>query len=134
MEVESSLEGDIRVLLRALPARWDIEALIIWLEETHRRDIQAVRTDIKALTERVNAGEGLVSALEQRVEAIERAQIIHQVDTAVELQLNMEVLEDRSRRNNLRLRGLPEATGIEDPQTIVSAIFQEVLKSPPDKG
>lgn len=47
-EVRGSLAGEIRVLLRALPMRWDVEALILWVEEAHHQDIQVVRTDIKA--------------------------------------------------------------------------------------
>lgn len=48
----------------------------------------------------------------------------------VNLQLHLEDLENKSRRNNLRLRGLPEATDTEDFSATVSAIFQRVLKSP----
>lgn len=58
--------------------------------------------------------------------ALERSRI-SQADTAADLQLH---LEDRSRRNNLGLMGLPEATGTEDLQVTVSAIFRMVLKSP----
>lgn len=38
---------------------------------------------------------------------------------------------DRSRRNNLRLRGIPEATGPEDLVETVTAIFHKLLDSPP---
>lgn len=115
-------------MLRALPTRWDIEALILRLEETHRQDIQAVRSEIHTLTERVSAGEESASSVEQRVGALEKAQTI-QATTAADLQLHLEELEDRSRRNNLRLGGRPESSGVEDLQVTVNAIFQVVLKS-----
>lgn len=98
-DVTATLEGDIQALLRALPTRQNIKALILRVEETHRQDIQAVRTDINVLAEKVNAGEESVSSLEQWVGAFERAQNSYAV-TAVDLQLPMEDLEDRSRRND----------------------------------
>lgn len=41
-------------------------------------------------------------------------------------QLCQEDMEDRSRRNNLRLRGLPEATGTEDLSATALAIFRSI--------
>lgn len=52
------------------------------------------------------------------------------MDTAIDLQLH---LEDRSHWNNLRLRGISEATGRDDFQETVTAIFQKVLASHPPK-
>lgn len=128
-EDTGNMEGDIRALLRELPTRRDIEDLIRRVEESHHRDIQAVRADFETLVERVNIGEGNVSSLEQRVKAIEKTQTF-QADTAVELQLHMEVLEDRSRHNNLRFRGIPEVMEVEDLQKIVNTICQTALESP----
>ncbi|KAM5171847.1 olfactory receptor 1E16-like [Mantella aurantiaca] len=39
--------------------------------------------------------------------------------------------EDRNRRNNLRLRGIPEATGAENLEATILAIFNIVLGTPP---
>lgn len=68
--------------------------------------------------------------LMNRIEALERSQE-SQDATAIDLQLHLEDLEDRSRRNNLRLRGIPEATGAEDLAATVSAIFQIILGPTP---
>lgn len=45
--------------------------------------------------------------------------------------MHLEEMEDRSRRNNLRLRGIPEATGPEDLAEWVTAIFLSLLETPP---
>lgn len=66
-----------------------------------------------------------MSTLEQQVYALESLQDSH-VDATVALQLHMEDMEDRSRRNNLWLRGLPEATGMEDLSETAAAIFRKV--------
>lgn len=126
----SGVSDDIREILQALPTKSDIEALILRIEEAHSRDIQEVRGDLHALTNRVDSGEATISSLTHRIEALERSQV-SQMDTAIDLQLHLEDLEDRSRSNNLRLRGLPEATGTEDLAATVNAIFQEVLGASP---
>lgn len=100
-------------LLRALPTKADIESLMSRLETQHRKDIQEVRGELSSLDTRLTAGETSVMDLEWRVSALEHLQDAH-IDTTTMLQLHMEEMEDRSRRNNLRLWGLPEAMGPED--------------------
>lgn len=81
-----------------------------------------VRADVTSLTERVDTGEADISSLEHRVAALVRSRI-SQADTAVDLQLHLEDLDDRSHR------GLPEATGTEDLPATMSAIFRIIMKS-----
>lgn len=54
-----------------------------------------------------------VAALEQRITTLEQGQATH-IKWLSAMQLHIEELEDQSRPNNLRLRGLPEATGSEN--------------------
>lgn len=122
-------DQDIRSLLQALPTRTDIEALILKLEETHRRDIQEVRGEVSTLAERVSTGEVSVSSLTDRVTALEQARDQHR-EVAIALQLHLEDVEDRSRRNNLRLRGIPETTPPENLGETVKEIFRSVLEEP----
>lgn len=123
------IDHDIRSLLQALPTRSDIEALILKLEETHRRDIQEVRGEISNLTERVSTGESSASLLSERVSALEQARD-QQREAAITLQLHLEDVEDRSRRNNLRLRGIPESAHQENLGETVREIFRTVLDDP----
>lgn len=109
---QSRLEDDLRAMLQALPTRADIEALIFCIEEAHGRDMQEVRNDLQSLTDRVSTRETSVSSLENWVAALERSEDTHSA-AALEMQLHLEEMEDRSRRNNLRLRGIPKAIGSE---------------------
>lgn len=52
-----------------------------------------------------------------------------QADRITDLQLQTEMLEDRSRRNNLRIRGIPEALEVEDSEGKTKAVFQSILKT-----
>lgn len=87
-------------MLQALPMRADIEALILRIEEAHSRDLREVRTELHSLTDRVTTGETSLSSLESRVLALESVQDSQSVG-AQEMQLHLEEMEDRSRRNNL---------------------------------
>lgn len=127
------MHSEIRVLLRALPTHSEIESLLLQIEETHCWDLQAVQSDVQALSEKMHTGETAVSALETRVSSLESA-CNKYFDTAITLQLHLEDLEDRIRRNNLRFRGIPEATGREDLRETVTAIFQKVLGSDPPEA
>lgn len=133
---ESLPKKDMRALLQALPThsdivalptRTDIESLILRLEETHRRDIQEVRGEISNIVERVSTGETVVTSLEGRVLALEQSRDQHR-DAAVALQLHLEDIEDWSRRNNLRLRGILEDTGMGDLEGTVRGIFRTILE------
>lgn len=56
-------DAELRALLQALLTRADFESLASRLEASHRRDIAVVRTDITALTERMETEEATVTDL-----------------------------------------------------------------------
>lgn len=135
----SGIPEDLRIILQtlptkvdieALPSRADIESLILRVEEAHNREIQEIREEIHGLTEWVESSDTSILSLTQWVSALERSQA-SQTATAIDLQLHLEDLEDHSRRNNLRLRGITEATGAEDLAVTVTAIFQTILGNDP---
>lgn len=89
-----------------------------------------MRDYVNTLSDRVTAGEAPFFTLAHRVSALEQSQDTHR-DTAITLQLHMEDIEERGCRNNLWLRGIPEATGAENLGEMVAAIFRRVLETPP---
>lgn len=104
----ASAEQEMRALLQALPTRSYIETLILKLEETHCRDFHEVKAEVSTLADRVSSGEGSLTALEQRVDGLERARDQHR-DMAVALQLHLEDVEDRSLRK--KHAAVPGRTG-----------------------
>lgn len=114
-------DPDLRAFLQALPTWSDMEVLVLCLEEAHHRDIHSVKADVQLLSERISTGETSLSSLESRVFQLEQAQS-RQAAQVTSLQLHMKELKDRSHQNNLRLRGIPEATGQEILQTMVLEI------------
>lgn len=118
----------MRRLLRALPTRADIEALILRVTEAHQQDLQGVRSDVQQLSERLAEGETTILTVEERLAGVEQEQTC-QRERSLELQLQIKDLEDRSRRQNVRIRGLHEVTGPEDLRATVTTIFQQVLEA-----
>lgn len=118
-------DEELKAILRALPTRADIEALVGRVEAAHKKEIHEVKQDVKTLSARLTSGESSLESLEQRVSYLETQQKT-QSQAAVELQLRLEETEDRSRRNNVRLRGLPEATGPSDLLATATDIFKRV--------
>lgn len=74
----------------------------------------------------MEVGESTVATIERRLSAVEAAQTA-QASVILAQQLQLEEVEDRSRQNNLRLRGIPEATGIEDLAESTLAIFRDLM-------
>lgn len=70
--------------------------------------------------------------VEKRTAAIEY-ELARQIGYSTTLQLHIEYLEDRSRRGNLPLWGLPETIGLEELKDTVVTIFRRVLEpNPPE--
>lgn len=115
-------DEELKAILQALPMRADIESLIGRVEAAHSKEIHAIKQEVHFLSDRLTVGETSLSTMDRRVAVLE-TQHRSQVEMLVGLQLHM---EDRSRRNNLRLRGLPEATGPADLADTVADIFQRV--------
>lgn len=118
-------DAELKAILQALPTRADIEALVGKVEAAHKREMKEIKQDMQSLSSRLTTGEFSLVTLEQRVASLESTHK-DQACSAVDLQLRMEEMEDRSRRNNLRLRGLPEATGPSDLLATVTDIFRRV--------
>lgn len=71
-----------------------------------------------------------MSDLHAWVTLLEQTQMSH-ADILVKTQLQLEDLENRSRRSNLRLRGIPEATVSEDLGETVHATLSRVVTTDP---
>lgn len=106
-------DRDLGVLLQALPTGADIEKMIARLEEAHSREIKVVQTEVQRIANKLEMESTTLASLENRIKQLEQVQIVQSCYTPP-LQLRVEEMEDRSRRKNLRFRGVPEAIGKAD--------------------
>lgn len=93
------------------------------LQETFRRENQDIRGEITGVVTRVAEISATTEAHNARLTTLERALSLETSQNRA-LQLHIQDLEDRGRRNNLRLRGVPEAEGQEDLLAETMKIFQ----------
>ncbi|CAH2319298.1 Hypothetical predicted protein [Pelobates cultripes] len=114
--------------------RQDKKELVADLRSAIREEVAAVRQDLTALEHRVNELEVQRLQAEQQQRATDLA-TSRQGNLLLELRRQVEDLENRGRRNNIRVRGLPESEG-ESPREILEGLFTQVLgeEAPPDFG
>ncbi|KAM9315500.1 uncharacterized protein PAF06_006460 [Gastrophryne carolinensis] len=127
---EKLLERQIQIetisLLRGMPSKSEIENLISKYEVKHKQEIAAVRQEVAHVASRVQVLEAEGPSYDSRIRAIE-ARCDSQEATIKTCHLHLDDLENRSRRNNLRIRGIPETQGMENIKEIVTTLFNDVL-------
>ncbi|XP_018426331.1 PREDICTED: von Willebrand factor A domain-containing protein 5A-like [Nanorana parkeri] len=89
-----------------------------------------LRQQVASSDNRVSALSVTVSTHNACIDALEATQAAHRSHLQ-QLQLRVEDGENRSRRNNIRLRGIPEATQGPHLHATVTAILNSVLGKPP---
>ncbi|KAM9313358.1 RNA-binding protein FXR2 [Gastrophryne carolinensis] len=121
----------IQAELKMLPTRDDLESFIHRVESTFKKDISDLQQSVGGLDARVDSLERSRATTAQRLETLER-DLAQQKAVAQMTVLHLDDLENRSRRNNIRIRGLPEATGPDQLRPTITGIFNELLCRPPD--
>lgn len=117
---------------QAIPTKEDFKLLIEEVKSACRAEIQIIHTNLKHLSERMEMAEEEIQ--ETRL-AVHRTQI-QGADHHLMLrnmQRHIEDLDNRGRRNNIRIRGLPEPEGPEDLHETLQLLFNDLLGDPPDK-
>ncbi|PIO28748.1 hypothetical protein AB205_0221580 [Aquarana catesbeiana] len=129
-ETGGNMEGSLRDILSGLPTRQDLQEMAASIVNALSRELHDLRQQVDTVDERVTVLESSASTSDARIAAMEQEQRgfrRHLVD----IQLKLDDGENRSRRNNLRLRGIPEATMGSDLRATVVAILNQVLGKPP---
>ncbi|CAH2219776.1 Hypothetical predicted protein [Pelobates cultripes] len=131
---ESSTEGtDIKSILTQLPSKLDLEAMFSKMERSFGDKLQSLHEEVSHIGNRVQLLEegGETIALQ-----IHNMQTLQQTqnEALIFLQRKIEDLDNRGRRNNLRIRGIPEApegTNENITQTLTN-LFNQHLGRPVD--
>lgn len=112
--------------IRALPTKDDILKLINVVEANFKEAMELLKIETVALGNRV---ETLETGHEEVVCSIKALQAhIHQQDNRIELlTLQLDDHENRERRQNIRIRGLPESITTTDLEKVLQRIFTQIL-------
>lgn len=99
------------------------------LEKSIKKEITAVRADMSHILVRVEETEqrqdSHATAIKELQETVTQLALAHRASL-----YKLEELENRNRRNNLRVRGLPEATRDNDLEPSICGIFNTILGNP----
>lgn len=121
-----SSDRAIWALLQKLPTREDLDSVATRMETALCGEIVGIKQEVTEVTARVSTLETDTSVLRNDVQAL---QVTHEEVTDQIAQLHL-LMDDRNRRRNIRIRGLPEATRQADLKMTVTAIFNDCLDRP----
>ncbi|KAM9311579.1 rap guanine nucleotide exchange factor 6-like [Gastrophryne carolinensis] len=130
-----AIDPSIRAILQCLPTKAelkaDLEAVAVTIERALRREIEDLQQKSSALDTKIASLEDSRTDHETRLVALERAQELHH-QQLIDLRLQTDDQENRNRRNNLKIRGIPESVRSETLRPLAMEMFNFMLGRPPD--
>uniref|UniRef100_A0A8C5W7Z5 L1 transposable element RRM domain-containing protein n=1 Tax=Leptobrachium leishanense TaxID=445787 RepID=A0A8C5W7Z5_9ANUR len=122
---------ELKETLKLLPTRYDLEQLFCRLETKFDAKFAELGADVRQLGHRVQGLEDdrETTALQHQHTS---ALLETQASQMAFLYRWADDLDNRGRRNNIRIRGLPESEGTENLDLIIQTLFNELLQRPPD--
>uniref|UniRef100_A0A6I8R1R5 L1 transposable element RRM domain-containing protein n=1 Tax=Xenopus tropicalis TaxID=8364 RepID=A0A6I8R1R5_XENTR len=131
-EQESDTEEgiDLQAYISNLPSKADIKDMLREMTDTIKEEIQDIKKDMLTLAARTDDLENGISKCTSNQKTIYMH--IQQQDSIIhDLQRQLEDQENRSRRSNIRVRGVPERIPNEEIRTVLLQIFNKILNRDP---
>ncbi|CAH2285546.1 Hypothetical predicted protein [Pelobates cultripes] len=124
--------AEIKELLQNLPSKEEIAVMLTKLESSVQDQLSKMTSEVKQISNRVGDLEEDRDQILDRLLQLEQGQESRDTKLLYNMK-NTEDLDNRSRRNNIRIRGLPEAQGTnEDLQIVLQSLFNRMLQRPED--
>ena len=118
-------------LIQALPTKEDIQKMLLVMTSTLKEEMEEVRAKVVVGEQKICVLESQQIAVDCRLVALEE-RVGKQQQQLVRLQLKAEEADNRSRRNNVRIRGIPESFEGPAPREAVLSILNKILKNSPE--
>lgn len=123
------LPPHLQTYIKALPTREDMDKYIHRLESSYKSEIQTLKTSLTDTQNKIMDMDTKIVNLDQKMILLEEKKIEH--DRYLSYIINItDNLENRSRRNNIRVRGLPETVNVENLRKTLQNIFNSLLERP----
>uniref|UniRef100_A0A8C5MIZ2 Transposase element L1Md-A101/L1Md-A102/L1Md-A2 n=1 Tax=Leptobrachium leishanense TaxID=445787 RepID=A0A8C5MIZ2_9ANUR len=123
--------AEVRETLRHLPTKRDLESLFSRMEAKFDAKFAELGADVRQLGGRVQDLEEDRDASMAHLDRLQ-AQLNEQSHYVTDLRRSVDDLDNRGRRNNVRIRGVPEPEDTEDIPLILQTLFNALLERPPD--
>ncbi|CAH2286110.1 Hypothetical predicted protein [Pelobates cultripes] len=125
------IEGSLRDLAATMVTKTDLQAITTTIQDTLRTEIAGIHTELTAQAGRITATEEATEALTARVAATDTA-VARQGEMLLSMRRHLEDVDNRGRRRNIRVRGVPESEGPENAEALLTELFCSLLPpSPP---
>ncbi|CAH2297157.1 Hypothetical predicted protein [Pelobates cultripes] len=122
------IEERLRSLTASMATKDDLKTLTTTIQDTLRAEMAGIRAEVTAHAGRITLQEEATEALTTRVATADTA-IARQGTMLLSMRRHLEDLDNRGRRCNIRIRGIPEAEGPpEDVVEILTELFQSILQ------
>ncbi|CAH2312055.1 Hypothetical predicted protein [Pelobates cultripes] len=130
----TQIAADLATISANMMSKADKTDLLAEIRAVIREEVMEVRRDLTALERRVEELEAERAQIIQHRQATDTA-TTRQGNVLLELRRNLEDLDNRGRRNNIRVRGLPETAGEALPELLLG-LFTHILgdRAPADFG
>lgn len=115
--------------LSNLPTRQEMSGMVEDIKSTIKAAVEDLRADLGALAGRVSEVEDKEEASRGAIKTLDKIAWSHNRHL-VEMSRHLEDLDNRGRRNNLRVRGIPESVEQEEIPTALTTIFNQLLQVP----
>ncbi|CAH2295801.1 Hypothetical predicted protein [Pelobates cultripes] len=122
--------AEIKEILQNLPSKAELAIMLTKLESSVQEQLSTLTSEVKQISNRVGDLEDNREKIMDRLLHLEQGQERNEAKLLYNMQL-AEDLDNRGRRNNIRVRGLPEAQGMgEDLHVILQTLFNRILQRP----
>lgn len=121
--------SDLKLQLAAIPTKLDMEGYIQRLESVYKSEIQALTANLSQVSDRLQRLDGDVAAISTHQVTQDRA-IAQNTQHIHMLYAIAEDHENRNRRNNLRIRGIPETVSTTNILPTLKKLFNDLLGEP----
>ncbi|KAG8551096.1 hypothetical protein GDO81_018459 [Engystomops pustulosus] len=130
MEVLADIRA-LRAHIRTIPTREDMESYVSRLGQSYRSEMSTLKDEVHHIEGRVLTVETSQLAVEERL-AAHSAHLASQSSQLQTLSDHLDDLENHGRRNNIRVRGLPESIEPSAIHSSLQGLFNLVLGVPAD--
>lgn len=126
---EGGPSWDLQTYIKTLPTREDMDKYIHRLESSYRAEIQTLKSSLMDTQNKIGDLDTNMVVIDQKISNLKEKN--QDYDRYLKHIINStDELENRSRRNNIRVRGLPESVNTENLKKVLQDIFNSLLKQP----
>lgn len=118
---------EITSLLHLFPSKTDFNGLAIRIEKMVKQDIMNLQQVNTQLAEQIQKISEQISLISKKTGEVD-GKITPPLTKVSRVQIRPKDMKDRHRRNNIRVRGLPELDSLEHLKTIVRELFKTLLE------